>query len=66
MFIFHVILQLNEEISRRSPRFVFSKSEEWWTVLNEKVAKNRESVRQNSLDKTVPLNYYATFDEVWL
>ncbi|XP_052814915.1 2-hydroxyacyl-CoA lyase 1-like [Mya arenaria] len=59
-----VLGQFNEELSRRSPKFVFSSSSDWWKTLNEKLEKNRISVQNNSEDKTVPLNYYAAFDEV--
>ncbi|XP_052818030.1 2-hydroxyacyl-CoA lyase 1-like isoform X1 [Mya arenaria] len=59
-----VLGQFNEELSKRSPKFVFSSSSNWWKTLNEKLEKNRISVQNNSEDKTVPLNYYAAFDEV--
>ena len=55
---------MNEELARRPSKFVFSSTAPWWKELNEKLEKNRISVQKQSQDKTVPLNYYAAFDEV--
>lgn len=55
---------MNEELARRPRKFVFDENSEWWKILNDKLEKNRVSVQKSAQDKTVPLNYYAAFDEV--
>ncbi|XP_053373644.1 2-hydroxyacyl-CoA lyase 1-like [Mercenaria mercenaria] len=59
-----VLAQMNEELGGRPTKFVFDPAAPWWKDLNEKLEKNRISVQKQSQDKTVPLNYYAAFDEV--
>ena len=55
---------MNAELASRPRKFVLDPSSEWWKIINDKLEKNRISVQKSAQDKTVPLNYYAAFDEV--
>ena len=55
---------MNAELTRLSPKFMFSSTAPWWGALNDKLEKNRKTVKAQVDNKTVPLNYYAALDEV--
>ena len=55
---------MNAELASRPRKFVLDPNSEWWKIINDKLEKNRISVQKSAQDKTVPLNYYAAFDEV--
>lgn len=48
-----------EEISKK--KFRLNENHAWWKELQEKCEKNQQTVKAMSLDRTVPLNYYAVF-----
>lgn len=50
---------LLNEISK--VKFRLDEKNPWWKELREKCEKNQQTVKAMSLDKTVPLNYYAVF-----
>jgi 2-hydroxyacyl-CoA lyase 1 len=54
---------LVDEMSKR--KFRFDESNDWWKELNDKCDKNQKTVKEMSLDNTVPLNYYAVFHNVY-
>ncbi|CAG9767272.1 unnamed protein product [Ceutorhynchus assimilis] len=46
-------------------KFVFSRTEEWWTSLTKKCDENRKNVEAMANDHQVPLNYYAVFSNLY-
>ena len=52
-----------DEMSKR--KFRFDESNEWWKELNDKCEKNQKTVKEMSMDNSVPLNYYAVFQNVY-
>lgn len=59
-----VVSQMNAELKRRPGQFVFNPKSAWWKSLREKVEQNQVTVQKMIENKTVPLNYYAAYQEI--
>lgn len=59
-----VVQQINEAYNRMPGKFVFNSNSAWWKTLRAKVKANQESVQKMADDKSVPLNYFAAYDEI--
>lgn len=53
---------LIDELSKRKYRL--GENTEWWKELSEKCEKNQLTVKGMAMEKIVPLNYYAVFQNV--
>ncbi|XP_069110665.1 2-hydroxyacyl-CoA lyase 1-like [Argopecten irradians] len=59
-----VVNQLNEEIGRRPGKFAFSKAAPWWKILRGKIEQNQQSVQKMMSEKSLPLNFYAAYEDI--
>lgn len=57
------IQSLNEALRRKG--FKYNNSSEWWTMLRKKCENNQRTVGAMAADVSVPLNYYAVFQNLY-
>ncbi|XP_076093996.1 2-hydroxyacyl-CoA lyase 1-like [Mytilus galloprovincialis] len=59
-----IVQQINDVYGKMPGKFAFSPKSPWWKTLTSKVQANQQSVQQMIDDKSVPMNYFAAYDEI--